>query len=205
MSANSEQTRQTAQPLPDYRLNASSRAAREIARSMVSMMDLNPPYQRGSVWTEDQRIALVKSWVMGVPIPAIIINDRATAGWVAEMGSKVYEEDAKVWAVVDGKQRIETAIDWFCGDLAVPASWFRTDWIDTTIATEDGLYVTYGGLTAPGQRLLGNHAMLAVVESRLPSIQSEAELYLLVNGGGTGQTELDMARAAEVAGRYSNP
>lgn len=193
-------TRQTEQPLPDYRLNASNRTAREVARQMMPQMDLNPPYQRGSVWTVDQRIALVKSWVMGVPIPAIIINDRATQGWAREMGSKVYEDNQPVWAVVDGKQRIETAAAWFGGDLAVPASWFPAERVDTTVATDDGRYVTYDGLSLPGQRLLGNSAMLPIVEAKLPSLRAEAELYLLVNGGGTGQTDEDMARAARVAG-----
>lgn len=192
-------TRQTTQPLPDYRLNASNRTARELAGTMASEMDLNPPYQRGSVWTEDQRVALVKSWIMGVPIPAIIINDRATSGWAEQMGESVYEDNAKIWAVVDGKQRIETAIMWFSGDLAVPASWFPADRAETTVDTDDGPYVTYNGLTIRGQRLFGNNAMLAVVESRLPSLTAEAELYLLVNGGGTAQTEDDMARAAQVA------
>lgn len=196
-------TRQTSAPLPDYQLNASNRTAREVARQMAPQMDLNPPYQRGSVWTLDQRIALVKSWVMGVPIPAIIINDRANHGWVAEMGHRVYDENEPVWAAVDGKQRIETAIAWFERDLAVPMSWFPKEHVDTAVQTDDGLYVTYRGLSGPGQRIMGNGAMLAIVEAKLPSLRAEAALYLLVNGGGTAQSDEDMLRAARVAGSES--
>ena len=188
-------TRQTTQPLPDHRLSASNRTAREIARGLVPQMDLNPPYQRGTVWTNDQRIALVKSWIMGVPIPAIILNCRDNPQWE---GAKAYE-DGHIWAVVDGKQRIETAVAWFAGELAVPESWFPADRVESSVNTDDGPYVTYADLSVPAQRLMGNHAMLPLVEAQLPSVQAEASLYVLVNGGGTAQSAADMARAAQVA------
>ena len=194
-------SRQTAQPLPDYRLSASNKTAREVARNMVPLMDLNPPYQRGTVWTADQRIALVKSWAMGVPVPPVILNDRDTPGWAAEMGPLSYEDDdVRTWAVVDGKQRIETAIAWHAGELAVPASWFPAGHVAVVVDTADGPYVTYAGLSPSWQRRLGTTCMLPVIEAKLPSLQAEAELYLLVNGGGTGQSGADMARAARIAG-----
>lgn len=184
-------------PLPQFRLTASTGTAHEVARHMMPQMELTPPYQGGSVWTLDQRIALVKSWVMGVPIPAIILNDRTTGDWVAATDTNAAE--APVWAVVDGKQRIETTSAWFHGHRAVPAGWFPADHVHTTIEHTGGPYVTYTGLSLAGQRLLANRSMLTVVEARLPSVHAEAELYLLVNGGGTAQTHQDMTRAGEVA------
>jgi hypothetical protein len=192
-------TRQTAEPLPEYRLSASNRTAREIATSMFTSLDLHPPYQRGSVWTLDQRIALVKSWIMGVQIPAIILNDRATPDWERNEDSRVYEDEAPLWGVVDGKQRIETARLWFDDLLPVPASWFPADRVAQTTETRDGPYVAYGDLTLPGQRHMGHTALLAVIESKLPSLPAEAEMYLLVNGGGTAQTVEDMNNAARIA------
>ena len=167
---------------------------------MVRLMDLNPPYQRGTVWTVDQRIALVKSWIMGVPVPAVTLNDRDTPGWAAEQALRelAYSDDVRTWAVVDGKQRIETAVAWFAGTLAVQTSWFPADQIVTATSTADGPYVTYPGLSLPGQRRLGTGCMLPVIEAKLPSLRAEAELYLLLNGGGTGQSEDDMTRAARV-------
>ena len=52
------------QPSASYRGQAS-----EIARTFRDSfgLDLNPPYQRGRVWTTDQKIALVRSWLIGVP------------------------------------------------------------------------------------------------------------------------------------------
>lgn len=193
-------TRQTARPLTNHRLNASSRLARDFVRYTVPQMDLNPPYQRGTVWTLDQRIALVKSWLQGVPIPAVILNDRDNEGWRHAHGPVYDQPGAWIWAMVDGKQRIETAVAWFGSEIAVPASWFDPLDVETTHDTDDGPYVFYNQLELRMQRRMGLGFQLPVVEAKLPSIQAEAELYLLVNGGGTGQTSEDMARAARIAG-----
>ena len=62
----------------------------------------------------------------------------------------------------------------------------------------DGPYVTYLGLSLPGQRFMANNALLPLIEVKLPDLRAEAELYLLVNGGGIMQTDEDMERAARV-------
>lgn len=69
-------TNQTDAPIQSYSMQASNRSAREIARIFEEDGDLSPEYQRTSVWLEEDRILLVRSWLMGVPIPAIVINDR---------------------------------------------------------------------------------------------------------------------------------
>lgn len=197
-------TRQTTAPLPDYRLSATNCTVRELVGTMLPEIDLNPPYQRGSVWTLDQRIGLVKSWLMGVPIPAIIMNDRTTGEFalnnpeVAPYAAP-YNADNPIWAVIDGKQRIETGKLWFHDQLQVPASWFDPEWIEQTTESRDGPYVAFGDLTEAGQRRCGNRFMLPMVDARLDSVQAEAALYVLVNGGGTVQTPEDMANAARVA------
>lgn len=193
-------TRQTTTPLPDYRLSATNRTVRELVGTMLPNIDLNPPYQRGSVWTEDQRIALVKSWLMGVPIPAIILNDRGSREF-GQNNPEVapYKTETPIWAVIDGKQRIETGKLWFHDQLQVPASWFDSEWIEQTTESRDGPYVAFGDLTEAGQRRCGNRFMLPMVDARLDSVQAEAALYVLVNGGGTVQTPEDMANAARVA------
>lgn len=177
-------TRQTTQPLASYGISPSARRARGLYESWQDGdVDLNPPYQRGSEWTEDQRVALIRSFLTGIPIPAIILNDRKP-----------------VYAVVDGKQRIETIIRWFDGDLDVPASWFEPSWVETVTDTEDGPYVNYRQLTAAGRANFSGLALLPVAEAVVPTIRQEAEVYLLVNGAGTPQTDEDLANAAQVAG-----
>ncbi len=188
-------TRQTSKPLEHRSLNATNREAIGLAR-LVQEGDLllDTPYQRGDVWTLDQRIALVESWLMGLPIPAMIINDRMTSSW-ERSGDKL----GPAYAMIDGKQRTLTAIAWFGGDYAVPASWFPAEEIDVSEDTDDGPYVRFTGLTLVGQRRFMRRAQIPVCEARAASLEEEAQIYLLVNGGGTAQTDDDMANAARVA------
>lgn len=193
-------TFQTAAPLSHQSMTSSQRSAREYARlANDGELDVSPSYQRGSVWSVEQRVNLVRSFLLGVPIPAIIINDRGTHAWEVRNGSTPMSTGVGIYAAIDGKQRLETTVAWFNGDLPVPASWFPAEEVEQTVPTADGPYVTYKGLTLTGQRLLANRAMLTVVEAQLPSEQAEANMYLLVNGAGVAQTDEDYARVQQIA------
>ncbi|MFD4596739.1 DUF262 domain-containing protein [Streptomyces sp. NPDC058464] len=193
-------TRQTGLPLEHLSLNVADRQAREIARSFTEFgLDLNPPYQRGRVWTEDQKIALIRSWLTGTPTGVVIFNDRATVEWKAANGHDPTEHDEPIYACIDGQQRISTAREWFAGELAVPASWFPGEDVTAPEDTDDGPYVRWSGLALPRQRHFANRAHLTVATARVATVQEEAAIYLLVNGGGTPQTDADMARAARIA------
>lgn len=192
-------TLQTADPLEHSNLNASNRSARELARMVADgYMTLDPPYQRGDLWTTDQRIGLVRSWLTGVPIPAIIVNDRASAWWT-DIDAYDPKGLGPNYAVIDGKQRTLCAIAWFAGDFGVPASWFDPEHVAATVDTDDGPYVTYLGLTVIGQRLMSNRALMPMAQGALPTVRAEAEIYCLVNGAGTPQTDADMTNAARIA------
>lgn len=193
-------TRQTSAPIQPYTLQSSARSAREIARIFTETDgDLSPEYQRGSVWTDDQRINLVRSWLMGVPVPSVIINDRIFGPW-PKGGPNGTPAGGYSYSVIDGKQRIETAIAWFEGDLAVPASWLPAETVEATEETDDGPYVRHTGLARSEQRHQGMSFQLPTVEAKVATIEEEASLYLLVNGEGTPQADEDMANAARVAG-----
>lgn len=118
---------------------------------------------------------------------------------VAANGKSAYDVGETLYAAIDGKQRIETTKAWFDGELPVPASWFEADHIEQTVDTEDGPYVTFKGLTLTGQRLMSNSAILPVVTAKVPSIQAEANLYLLVNGAGVAQSDADYERVEKIA------
>jgi hypothetical protein len=187
-------TRQTDQPLEHRSLNATNREAIGLAK-LVQEGDLllDTPYQRGDVWTPDQRVALVKSWLLGLPIPAMIINDRMTSAW--ERGREL----GPAYAMIDGKQRTLTAIAWYNSGFAVPASWFPADQIMSAHETGDGPYVHFSGLTVVGQRRFMRMAQLPVCEARVGTEREEAEIYLLVNGAGTPQADSDLERARGIA------
>lgn len=185
-------TMQTPTPLVHQSLDATNRMAAELVRFVENaQMTLDAPYQRGSVWSVRQQQDLVRSWLLGLPVPAIIINARYRCpGW----DTKGHE-----YACIDGKQRIEAARAWFHGNLAVPASWFREEHIASTIETEDGPYVTHEHLTLSGQRYTSNRFMLPVAEARVEKVAQEAVIFGLVNGGGVPQDDETMARAAQIA------
>lgn len=187
-------TFQTNAPIETASLPISARPAREIARLVRDdFVELSPSYQRGSVWTTEQRIALVRSWLAGVPVPAVAINERRGNFGGAE------RYDGPVYAVIDGKQRIETAVAWFNGDLLVPASWFKAEDVLETEETEDGPYVRYTRLAKRSQLDLGFYAKLPVIETHVDSEAEEAALYVLLERSGVSQSAEDVARAERVA------
>jgi hypothetical protein len=142
---------------------------------------------------------------MGVPTGVVIINNRWNPGWRRETGEDVVQrKDGKLWALIDGKQRVETARWWFEDMLTVPADWFAPEHVEQTIdfggAQTGRKWVKYSWLTRPAQRHQGMWPM-PVVEATLPSPKAEAELFLLVNGGGTAQESEVMERARKLAGQ----
>lgn len=186
-------TLQTPKPLERLRVTATHRLIDFFSDGVEKgKIQVDPPYQRGDVWSTDQRRALVYSWLRGLPIPAVVLN-RPPEDSIADNGP--------FYIVIDGQQRIVTAALWMAGQLSVPASWFPADQVHTTEDTEDGPYVRYTGLTKTGQLRMTNNAALACVESRLETTAQEAEIYILINGGGTPQTTQDIDNAARVAGQ----
>jgi hypothetical protein len=191
-------TRQTMTPVRRLHLESTYRSAREMVRMIADgLMTYDLPYQRGSVWTPDQRIALIRSWLDGTPIPSVIINDRWNAGWRLASGDI---GTAPGYAVIDGRQRLQTAELWFAGQLAVPASWFEASEVLAVEDTDDGHYVRYTGLTRAEQTSFAvTEALLPFAAAKVATVQAEAEIYLRVNGGGTAQSAGDMDRAARIA------
>jgi hypothetical protein len=194
------QTRQTSQPLSRLPINAMSIPLTGLVNFVhTGQIDLNPPYQRGDVWTEDQRIALVYSWLVGATVPSITINDRRGTIWKDRATYDVSKTNVGIWSCIDGKQRLTTAVMWMDGSFAVPASWFPADCIDTTVATDDGPYVRYTGLTDRGQRWGTDRTLIPTGVGEFASLRDEAQIYLLLNGGGTPQSAADMDNAARIA------
>lgn len=173
--------------------------------------DLDAPYQRGSVWTIEQRRNLIKSLLMGLPVGSIIVS---FLGYSAETA----------YRIVDGKQRIQTVQMFFRNEFSVPGHWFNTSELTDSAARERD--ITFSDLSQSGEMhfemgklpSLQFDATTEITEKpdghstgrdrydfrkRTPDemLQAEAELYLLVNFGGVAQTDTDRARAQEVADR----
>lgn len=77
-------------------------------------VEMNPPYQRRSVWSPRDRRYFLDTIFRGYPSPAIFLHKRIEDGGRAQ---------AHVYEVVDGKQRLETILD-FVGDKITLAADF---------------------------------------------------------------------------------
>jgi hypothetical protein len=71
--------------------------------------------------------------------------------------------------------------------------------VTLTVDTDDGPYVRWSGLSLVRQRQFANRAHLAIATARVATVQEEASIYVLVNGGGTPQSDADMENAARIA------
>jgi len=162
-----------------------------------SRWDLNPPYQRGSVWNDDQRRMLIHSLMIGLPIGAITLSLRDA--------ENPHPDPNVQGVVVDGKQRITTLRAFHDNEFTVPARWFENDptYNEGGIYLPDGVdldgMVHYRDLTDLGQRLWFRSCTVTVVEAVGLDTAAEADLYLAINFAGVAQTDDDYARAAAIA------
>ena len=164
-----------------YRINNTSRPT-EFFLDRVSgdsRLDMDQPYQRGVVWGRKRKRNLIKSILMGVPIPAIVLNNRFDAKF-SEPG---YDQERNwAYAVVDGKQRI-TAIQQFAtNQFEVPYEWFYDDGAHE--------WVWWHTLGLREQRGFRN-TPLPVAEGQFSNLELERELFDLINFGGLAQGERD--------------
>lgn len=70
-------------------------------------LDLDPPYQRRSVWTPKDRRFFLDTILQGYPCPPIFLHKVAGT------------EDKTKYAVVDGKQRLQTIFKFADGEIAL--------------------------------------------------------------------------------------
>lgn len=168
--------------------------------------DLDAPYQRGSIWTLDQRVALIKSLYMGLPVGTIIVSVLPFR-----------KGNPYSYRVVDGKQRVETVRMFAADEFAIPSAWLRDDDAPPRPVDE---WASWSDMSDRFHRWFDMGAQLPALEfkpdeewmgrdasgkgiwrsrSDAEILRAEAELFALINGGGTPQTEDDMARAALIA------
>lgn len=74
-------------------------------------LDLNPPYQRRSVWTRKDKQFFLDTIFRNYPIPAIFLHKTIDAG-----GKATYH-------VVDGKQRTQTILDFVNNKIRMPSNY----------------------------------------------------------------------------------
>ena len=138
-------------------------------------LDLDPDFQRGHVWTEEQQRAFVEFVLRRGDVAKTILfaNVAPPKSWHGHWGEL---------SLVDGKQRLEAVRSLTRGDLTVfhdhrPGGYHWSE--------------LHESLTS---RV---HASLRFTVVNLPNREAVLDLYLALNAGGTPHTvaELDRVRA----------
>lgn len=169
-------------PLPRLSLQSYNHTVMHYTmdRDDGDIFDLETPYQRGSVWDEPRRQALIRSMLMGLPVGSVVINKRGY-------------QFQKMYAVVDGKQRIETLRAFENDEFAVPRHWFEDRFVEEPDSNDPD--VRFSELSIIGRRHWSNRPF-PTLEANVGTIGEEAEIYRLINTGGVDQTPEDLANAA---------
>lgn len=146
--------------------------------------DLNAPYQRESVWDDERRVNLIRSFMMGLPTGIITINRNPNA----------FDMDKAPYTIIDGKQRIEALRAFVDDKLAVPAEWFEARFLLDPAANGP---ILYSELSETGRRYFSNFG-ISTSEASVATTAEEAEIFRLINTGGVEQTEESLARAESI-------
>lgn len=129
-------------------------------------VDIDPPYQRGHVWTDEQRSAFLGYWLMGGTIPTL---------WVWEPPAAKEDAGEARPELIDGKQRLTALLKW---------------WHDEIPADVDGRMI----FARDTNKVFRVHHMIHVTFVRLASRADVLRFYLRLNGGGTPHTPEELAR-----------
>jgi len=158
-------------------------------------LNLEPAFQRASVWNDRDRAHLVDSILRGYPLPAVFFRRRTN-----DSGYLIYD-------VIDGKQRIESILR-FCGEVRggrfpaktlLPGNEYA-EWIDWPALKRHQLQ----------HLIFGYKVNVIEVEGELTDV---IDLFVRINSTGKALTRQErrharyynstfLAKAAKLAGKY---
>lgn len=128
---------------------------------------VDPPFQRGSVWTARQKTAWIDTLLRGLGIPAIIINR-----FPKEHPVYGYKE-----VVIDGQQRLRATAGFMEDQFKVRGE----RWSEQSRAFQRSFYMT--------------QSICSVVYCGFKTDRECAELYLKLLQAGTSHTSSELAKA----------
>jgi hypothetical protein len=169
--------------LPEIFMQPLARPISEFLRddSDYFRLVVDQPYQRGHVWTLEQRRMLIESLLMGLPLNAIYLNVRGNDG------PEAY--------VVDGKQRITTLRMFVNDEFSIPSAWIPS--ADSKVDPANDEEIVWSEIALPRQRKIKMQA-IATYETRLKTEEEEAELFRLLNFAGSPHEQPDDLDEADV-------
>ena len=143
-------------------------------------LNLNPAFQRESVWRETQRRRLIRSIYENVPIPSIFLYERAYNGSV-------------VYDVIDGKQRLES-IFMFMGLKGFRGKrfWFKATWEE-----EDKILTAYSDWNDLEFKEKSKILSYPIQTITIKGTQSEiADIFVRINSTGSKLKPQEIRKAS---------
>lgn len=130
---------------------------------------LDPPFQRGSVWTPPQKVAWIETLLSGLGIPAIIVNR--------------FPDEHPVYGfrevVIDGQQRLRATAEFLRDEFRVRGEL----WSEQSSMFRRAFVMT--------------QSICSVVYCSFRTDLECAELYLKLLQAGTAHTEAELDKARE--------
>lgn len=141
----------------DIRINYTNSSIESLlSRHLLTGVDFSPEYQRGLVWTDEDREALLDSIFMGADIGRFVFRERDD--------DEIDLADAIFYEIVDGKQRMTALLDYYAGRYAY-----------------HGVY--YHELSSKDRHRFDN-ACVSVASVKNLSKKDTLRLFLMLNQGG---------------------
>ena len=129
---------------------------------------LDPPFQRGSVWTKSQKVAWIESILMGLGLPTLFINRFPVGGHPTYGFHDI---------VIDGQQRLRATAEFMTNKFKVRGEY-------------------YGDQSEPFKRVWSHTSgMTPVVYCGYETLGECAELYLKLLQAGTAHTSEEIEKA----------
>lgn len=143
-------------------------------------INLDPDYQRGHVWTDDQQARFMGHLLEGGTCPEIIVNEGEEKAGEFPMAE-----------VVDGKQRLTAAVRWRKGEIPAILTpvYSNGSWVEREIWFDD--------LDEISKRRCSTVLSLRAVFVHLKR-EDVLRLYLKLNRGGTAHNEEEIRRVQEL-------
>ena len=129
-------------------------------------INIDPDFQRGRVWTEDQQELFMGHLLEGGEVQPVIVNQGPGGDW-------------EVPELIDGKQRVTACLLWADGEIAARL------W--------DNRRIKIGDLDAVSRTQCRLQIGLRYSMVRLTRIEC-LELYIRLNRGGTPHTSAEIGR-----------
>lgn len=140
------------------------------------ILNLDPEYQRGLVWTLDQK----QSYVMNLFLEKAVVAPTLILNWIVE------ENEKNSFEVLDGKQRLSTLFDFMDNKFPLANGKYFYD-----LSSDDTRYIL---------RLDVRYTRIECICGRNLTLDEKIKLFLEVNELGTKMSDKHIEKVKELLG-----